>query len=170
MSSSAGGSSYSGTTNAGRKALLDRKKDQGFTVYWNQVFRPALIETMVAVNKEVENDILVLFECLVEFLQSIAFAFIYNTWWGTSGNMFGRVVAYSEIASVLEYEIHSVEPYYALVTAIFLLVAMLLGSFAYVVMSFITRNFKAGVWPLRILRTLGKKNIILHALEGINSS
>ncbi|KAJ3300965.1 hypothetical protein HDU76_005945 [Blyttiomyces sp. JEL0837] len=97
----------------------------------------------------------------IEFLQYLAFCFE-ETEWGPYGNEFGTVVQYSQIERILVAKTNVIVDVVLIGLSILLILIMLIDA-GYVIFSFFSKEFKAGVWPLRLLRsTVGVLSSVLY--------
>ncbi|KAJ3293302.1 hypothetical protein HK104_004603 [Borealophlyctis nickersoniae] len=145
-------SAYSGSSGTRSSRRRGAKKGWRSTL---MKYKFATFDMLVAIQKADGHQtppIVIYTIWLFEFCQYLAFCFLHINW-GPYGNTFGSAIAWSQIddraAAVAPYSVLQVLELAAL-ALVFILVVLTL----YVVRSFISKDFKAGVTPLRVLRTL----------------
>ncbi|KAJ3047761.1 hypothetical protein HK097_011237, partial [Rhizophlyctis rosea] len=143
-------SEYSSRSGSSRR----RQKQKGWRGKFDR-YKNAIFEMLYAIQKADTNPpsaFWVYFGWLVEWIQYFAFCYI-DIEWGPHGDAFGNIIVWTQleqqVATKLKYEVMQVMVYVCVV-----LVAILAAMYLYVISSFISKDFKAGVWPLRLVRTL----------------
>ncbi|TPX38938.1 hypothetical protein SeLEV6574_g07504, partial [Synchytrium endobioticum] len=138
-------SAYSSSKRSSSKRRGWRKTANSLKLAW--------FESLLAMMKSsgVEKyPYIALIALAIENLQMLSFAF-YSIDWGVAGNNVGIAVTLTqiehEIVHFTEYEV-----LLALVAMCLALIAVMLVLATYVIWSFYSKEFKSGVWPLRVLR------------------
>ncbi|KAJ3209457.1 hypothetical protein HDU67_006186 [Dinochytrium kinnereticum] len=116
------------------------------------IIKKGFFASLVALLVESNNSLVQWASMFIEFCQLLSFCFIdFN--WGPYGNMFGFILEIIQIEQVVvEYSGPSAVLVLAMISLV--LIATMIGLAIYVLRSFINSDFNAGVWPLRLLRTL----------------
>ncbi|KAJ3102078.1 hypothetical protein HDU97_000792 [Phlyctochytrium planicorne] len=99
-----------------------------------------------------ELHIIAYLKVLIETLQHLAFSF-HGFKWGPIGDQVGKILLYTQIEKQI-VELTNTTVQLILIGFSLLLTLILSVDTIYVVLSFFSKDFKAGVWPLRLLRML----------------
>ncbi|TPX33025.1 hypothetical protein SmJEL517_g04025 [Synchytrium microbalum] len=145
-----GGSGTSGSTYSARTNASAKKRGWRKVVYnLKLAFFDSLISMMKSGGEE-RYPFIPLASLVIECIQTASFAFT-NISWGMAGNATGIVLTLTQI----EHQVVGMTNYEILLglVAVSLALIVVMGSLAaYVIWAFYAKEFKAGVWPLRVLR------------------
>ncbi|KAJ3102077.1 hypothetical protein HDU97_000791 [Phlyctochytrium planicorne] len=90
------------------------------------------------------------FKVTIDFIQLLGFCFKYIDW-GPYGNAFGNAILYAQVAPPIQDYFGQLGQI-SLVIVFLITITFTFASAAYNLYSFYTKNFIAGVWPLRVLK------------------
>ncbi|KAI9205355.1 uncharacterized protein BJ171DRAFT_598468 [Polychytrium aggregatum] len=141
----------------GTSAALKRKEPIHLQ-YWHlvehkyKIWKGGFFAMLCALLVESHNATVSYLTMFIEFLQTLAFSFD-NINWGVWGSYMGMVLKFFQIETALTFYLGT-PALYVLVILSLILIIIMLSLTVYVVKSFVSKNFQAGVWPLRALRSL----------------